>query len=516
MRRAWSIAWALLLAGCVNIEGYSRGEVPSTEEVQARKADLPAYVEELLAAERAEEAFYALEVHRSRRLGAQRLAQGGKQVPPVYKGKDPRLSEMLGLHGRAYWPEKSPQGPLTPAEQERYRTLCAELVAVGRAGDEAFWKELRITEKRLQAYAESANVLERPYSSIYRDAAVVASVQDVKLGLSPEEAVVEWFFGPTRACAFVVRHTGLTVVDVGARAGEVAAKVEAFRALILKVKPGWEPHARGLWDLLLAPLLPALEGVETLFLVAPGPLSNLPFQALLDPQGRCALERWRLVYEPSFSFYKSLTGRPPQKAPPKLVALGHHSLKMALKEGEKIGQLFPGSEAWLPRRGAEHFPHEAVFYRRYKEFNVFHFTTHGMLVRDVPLASCLSMYGDREYDDGRLTAAEIRTLDMTHAQVVVLSACMSAESGAIEAEGDLASLAGAFMIAGAPTVLGTLWSVSDLSSGELALGFYRRFLELGPAEALRQAQLEIRQGKVMQHHTHPNFWAAMNCYGMDR
>lgn len=503
----------LLGAGCVNVEAYTRGEVVPTQEILQRKDDLPGLIEEKLAAGEPEAAFYALEVHRTRRLGGQRIGQSGRKVPAPYKSKE--LHELLYLHGRASSP-RHPDGPLDGAKQKRLNELRAAFVAAGRAGDEAFWKEYRIAEARLAAYSQEAKILERPYSSIYRDASLVVSAQDVRLGLSPEEGLVEYWMSPRRACALVIRSEGLTVVDLPADAARLAREVEAFRRAIESEDPAWEAPARRLFELLLAPVAPHLQGVETLFLVPHAALANLPFQALVDPQGRTALERWRLSLQPSFSFYKSLTGRPPVKDPPRVMALGHDTLRTAMKEAEKMGMLFPGSEAWLPVADSPHPPLEELFYRRVKEFNVLHLATHGACVAEVPLASNLSLYGDGQYQDGHLTAAEIRTLDLAHTQVVFLSACMSAQSGHTELDSDLASLAGAFMTAGAPTVVGSLWPVDDLATGRIALRFYQLYLELGPAEALRRAALEIKGGAILRRHALPKYWAPFNVYGMDR
>src|SRR5262249_10108709 len=137
------------------------------------------------------------------------------------------------------------------------------------------------------------------------------------------------------------------------------------------------------------------------------------------------------------------------------------------------------------------------------EHNVLHFATHGLLLGDlVPGASSLLVTADDAHD-GFLNAAEIAALDLSHTYVAVLSACETAvaEDGGST---DLGSLTNAFLGAGTPTVVGSLWQVEDYVTTLIMLGFYRRFLEVGAAEALRQAMLEVRADPRFAH---PFYWA---------
>jgi CHAT domain-containing protein len=75
------------------------------------------------------------------------------------------------------------------------------------------------------------------------------------------------------------------------------------------------------------------------------------------------------------------------------------------------------------------------------------------------------------------------------------------------------SLTSAFFVTGAPSVIGSLWQVEDQPTTLLMLGFYRRFLDLGAAEALRQAMLDVRRDLRFAH---PFYWAVFSLYGWDK
>jgi CHAT domain-containing protein len=114
--------------------------------------------------------------------------------------------------------------------------------------------------------------------------------------------------------------------------------------------------------------------------------------------------------------------------------------------------------------------------------------------------------------DGFLNAAEIASLDLSHTYLAVLSACDTAT--ALERSStNLGSLTSAFFVAGAPSVIGSLWQVEDQATTLLMLGFYRRFLDLGAAEALRQTMLDLRRDRRF---VHPFYWAAFSLHGWDK
>jgi CHAT domain-containing protein len=123
-----------------------------------------------------------------------------------------------------------------------------------------------------------------------------------------------------------------------------------------------------------------------------------------------------------------------------------------------------------------------------------HFAVHALVDDHRPLDSALVLALPDPGEDGMLRAWEIvESLDLPGA-VVVLSACDTALGAAVEGEG-LMGLTRAFHLAGARTVVATLWSVGDRSSADLMERFHAH-LSAGelPARALRAAQLEILRG----------------------
>jgi CHAT domain-containing protein/tetratricopeptide (TPR) repeat protein len=113
-------------------------------------------------------------------------------------------------------------------------------------------------------------------------------------------------------------------------------------------------------------------------------------------------------------------------------------------------------------------------------------------------------------DDGYLTASEVTLLNLSAAELVVLSACETGLGRPQSGEG-LLGLRRAFHMAGADTVISSLWSVKDESTSELMQSFYANlFLKgMGRHEALRTAQLAMLRQNRMEHGAAlPSSWGA--------
>ncbi len=143
-------------------------------------------------------------------------------------------------------------------------------------------------------------------------------------------------------------------------------------------------------------------------------------------------------------------------------------------------------------------------------WEVIHLACHGLIDPRTPTLSSLAL-SPESGDDGFLTALEVYGLDLP-ADLVVLSGCNTGRGRFIKGEG-LVGLMRAFMCAGAPRVVVSLWKVDDEATRALMTAFHRHWRAGGlpTAEALRRAQAEVR---AVPAWAHPRYWSAWVVWGL--
>ena len=117
-------------------------------------------------------------------------------------------------------------------------------------------------------------------------------------------------------------------------------------------------------------------------------------------------------------------------------------------------------------------------------------------------------------DDGILTALEITGIPLTGTDLVVLSACETGLGKTKCGEG-VFGLRRAFQLAGARTVVMSLWSVPDKQTQELMTDYYQRMKNgESKSEALRNAKLAMMKSRRKETgSSHPFFWASFISVG---
>jgi CHAT domain-containing protein len=149
---------------------------------------------------------------------------------------------------------------------------------------------------------------------------------------------------------------------------------------------------------------------------------------------------------------------------------------------------------------------EEAFKKNSPDYGILHIATHGVVDDRYPMLSKLVFYHDTAgAEDGFLNVYELYAMKL-NAQLVVLSACNTGYGNFKKGEG-VVSLARGFAYAGVPSVVMSLWKVSDRSTARLMKYFYTYLNEGYPKDkALQLAKLQFL-GENDPFYSNPHFWA---------
>ena len=286
-------------------------------------------------------------------------------------------------------------------------------------------------------------------------------------------------------------------------------------------RPDWDETAAGLFDRLVWPWLDAVPGEERIVFIPDKVLHRVPFAALKDRStGRFLFESHPLAIAPSATLYVNALARQggdrrPFRSPGLVVGepeVDHSrfeslvALPAAAAEAGRLARQ-TGSRLLLGKAA-----YKSAFLERARDAEWIQFSGHALVDPQNTLLSKLVLAPGPDGDPGVLTAREIYPLDLSGTRFVVLAACETGNQYVPGSEG-VTSLARAFLAAGVPTVVASLWSVADQTTANLFDAFHRHLWDgADPVDALRQAQLEmLRSGHRADRS--PGAWAAFEAIG---
>ncbi len=303
--------------------------------------------------------------------------------------------------------------------------------------------------------------------------------------------------GEEHLAAFVSRKgRGVVRIDLGpSMPGRRAA--DAWREAITR-GGGGEDEAARLHAIVWKPLLKHLEGVKSVLVCPDGALARVPFAALPGSKaGTYLLEEMPVSVVPSpRTLFRAAEAAPANAS---LLTVGGvefgkgwAALPATASEARGVEgsfrAFFPrGSVTALTGRGAAREPAA----RAMEKHPYVHLATHGYFAekegRDPLLSGGIVLAGDAV-----LTALEVAELDLSRCRLAVLSACETGLGKDAAGEG-LLGLQRAFQVAGAGSVVASLWKVPDGATAALMERFYANLWRRGMtrAEALREAQLFV-------------------------
>jgi len=328
----------------------------------------------------------------------------------------------------------------------------------------------------------------------------------------PEDVVVlNYFVLPDHTLVWVVTTSTLQGFDLPVGEEVLHEKVVLLRDKLADAhKSDFVPLTDFLCQAIFTPLREHLQGKKKVLCIPHRSLSFVPFQ-VFTRENRYLIGEYCFFYAPSLNIYSYSLQK---EAHPSIsfLAFGNprypdpntQPLPGAEEEVKEISRWFRNSRILLGEEATE-----SAFYRLAKEANIIHLSTHGSANERFPLLSTILLAPD-DANDGYLLASEVFATPL-QADLMVLSACQTALGRYSTTEG-LIGFTRSFFYAGVSSLIASLWSVSDLSTKDLFVCFYRYLLGgLPKAEALWRAQME-----VANRYGHPYYWAPFILIGKEK
>jgi CHAT domain-containing protein len=422
---------------------------------------------------------------------------------------------------------RGPRAVKTPqwmAAQRRISQLQAKLLKTRDAGvRRRLLADLQTLEQQMSPAAADSQMRAM---RLTRDPLPVRAIQSV---LARNEALLEYVVAEPESLCFVITRNDFRMHRLGS-----ARKIREMAATFMKAVAAGddEPSGSVVYDAIIRPL--GLKSTQTRLVVVPdGPLYRIPFDALVR-QGRRLNDDIEVSLAPSGTVLALLRGMRAASGDIPYLGIGvgaarggsgsgiHRGvydaelsalpeLQAAAEEARTIGQLFGRQSVLLTGDRATEIEFKQQPLQRAR---VIHFAAHAVTSTKYPDRSALVFRTGVPGEDGLLQAREIVYLPLA-ADLVTLSACDTGDGRVLGQEG-IANLARPFLMAGAKSVVATLWKVDDEFARGLMTEFYTKLVVVGydKGRALAEAKRAMRRKFSGQAAT--RLWAAFVLIGDDR
>jgi len=430
-------------------------------------------------------------------------------------------------------------------EQARGRVITDLLRSGARTSPESSETENEISRLRLKLMAahsdrqirelRDAIFLTEQRRSITPDLSILkakarnpVTLAALQLQLAPTEVLLEYVVDDPASYCLAIARDHARISKLRSKA-VISADADAFLKEV-KAKHSGQAEARRLYADLID-VVPEAKDKRRLIIVRDGPLHLVPFDALMDNNNHYLVDSRIVTYAPSGSTFFLLRSTHRQNTVTQgILAVGGVPYdRSGLKTTSLLRGFSRAGLANLPnsedeaRAAAGAMPSSANSlllgddatewaFKNAIRHRTIHLAVHGIANEINPERAALVLLSDPgKGEDGFLQASEIVQLPVD-ADLVVLSACDTAV-GPVEGQEGIANLSKAFLLAGARTVISTLWSLEDNTALYLMKEFYAQLADgTSAADALVAAKQKMLK-TFGETKAVPYYWAGFTLEG---
>jgi len=391
---------------------------------------------------------------------------------------------------------------------------------------------------KLEAFDLSLELQKVKNTNVSNDLFDEIKYEEIQNNLEKDEALTTYFMEDNSLYSIFIKKDIVKINSIAI--GEDFDKL--LKQYYKSLKTGsskLKKYASEMYSFLISPYQKELKNIKNLIIIPDGELNQIPFEALVYEEGKkqkYLIEKLSISY--NYSIFLWLRSRKFPKENEQLSFVGF--APVFSKDNETISENNPlrydnelrdnyyeirdgNSLKPLPYSGKEVVDIQRLFAKNgnkakvflkekaneknlkqnLSDYSIVHIATHGYSSKKDPKLSGLFMYNSDKNDsnnitnDGFVYLGEIFTMK-PDANLVVLSACKSGIGKIAKGEGVVLALPRAFIFAGVPNLVASLWKVHDKKTKSLMIDFYKNII-LGKSysESLRQAKLnQIKKGEL--------------------
>lgn len=384
-----------------------------------------------------------------------------------------------------------------------------------------------------------------PKYSNYKSNKTAIDIQGLQKDLDNKTAIIEYVLSESSVYSFYIDKTTANFYKIDIPLKNLDTKIKALRDnftntknIIEQPQQAYEEYsqlAHWFYQELVAPCLVKKSGIKHLVFITDRGLGHLPFESfLVEPANSKEMDfkhlhylvkDYQISYDYSASLWQENNAKNQQSNGNFLAIAGNYQqqlsddlvkfrlpyyqnlrktlgpLKGAKNEVNDLAKIFEGTFI------TDSLLSESYFKQNADQYGIIHLAMHGILNQKNPLLSSLAFSENGDSSENNFLQAHEISHKQLQAALVVLSACETGY-GKFEAGNGIASLARAFMYAGVPSLIVSLWQVNDQSTALIMQNFYKNLADGNDkSTALQKAKLEYLQNIQNPIAKHPAFWS---------
>ena len=534
LNKAFTVAEKLdiapLLVDLLHLRGklfLSRGE--TAQGLQALRSALQQVerIRSSLQAERLRAAFHGEHMFVYRDLVAAILQQGGKDAVReafsiVEMARSRSLLELV--RDSLSDIEKTDQITTDPRKQQllsRIAELRGKLNALyGELDDLSGPSQRHLSpgawRETIQECEREIQVLENRLALGFGSSLSVADpvpLAEVQQSLHPEQTLIEYFVTGDYYSAFVISNKEIHLQENLVSQEEIRGLLQRLQFQLIRAsRPGALKNGRrlalvtdvqrelqSLYRALVAPVETLLGNSACLTFIPHGILHSLPFHALWNGSAYLC-DDFEITVAPSASLLihsglsEKAENRDVKESKAVVAGVADPLAPRIEHEARAIARLLPDSQLLVNDDCSLNAFTDSVH-----RSDLVHIACHGRFFPESPLASGLKL------SDSWMTVRDVCSLDL-NADLVVLSGCETGRN-MIGAGDELHGLLRGFFVAGARSLITSLWAVDDETTECFMTSFYRSRQGKGKENIKNSSAMRLAWRTVKEDYPHPSFWA---------